>query len=73
LGPRGLEMLQAPRYLNPALGLMRSGADLPLGYKCLSLGPPTSGAQNVGNKGNFQHFCKHYFCFGSTHVFLLCR
>jgi len=28
------------------------------------------------SKEDFQHFCKQlylYFCFGSTHVFLLCR
>ena len=32
--------------------------------------------QNFGNKDNFQHICKQlylYFCFGSTHVFLLCH
>jgi len=53
LGTRALEMLQAPRYLNPALGRTRSGADSPLGYEGLSLGPPTSGAQNVRSKDNF--------------------
>jgi len=34
------------------------------------------GGQNFGSKDEFQHFCKQlyfYFCFGSTHVFLLCR
>jgi len=32
--------------------------------------------QNFGSKDNFQHFCKQlylYYCFGSTHVFSLCR
>ena len=33
-------------------------------------------APDFGSKENFQHLCKQlhlYFCFGSTHVFLLCR
>jgi len=34
--------------------------------------PDFDGTQNLGSKGNFQHFCNQlrlYFCFGSTHVF----
>jgi len=38
--------------------------------------PDFGGPQNFGSKENFQYFCKQlylYFCFGSTHVFVLCR
>ena len=52
----------------PTSCVVNASADIPLG---LSQGP-----QNLGSKDNFQHFCKQvylYFCFGSTHVFVLCR
>ena len=54
------------------VGRLGSGADLPLGWKGLSLGPPISRVQNFGTKDSVQHFCKQsylHFCFGSTHVF----
>jgi len=45
--------------------------------KRLKPGAPDFGwPQNFGSKDNFQRFCKRYiciFCFGSTHIFLLCR
>jgi len=56
---------------------IRPGADLPLVQKRhTSRAPDFGGPLNFGSKDNFQHFCKKlylYFCFVSTHVFLLRR
>ena len=53
-----------------------AGADLSLGWKGLSLGPPIFGGHKIFRVRKISSIfvSKHlYFCFGSTHISLLCR